>query len=166
MTSVRLRRWSEPDAPLLVGANTADMTAHIAGPETDEQVARRHRNYLRFWEEDTAHMFAVLDGDEPVGGIGWWHIDRDGVAAAETGWFVLPHAQGRGVARAAVLLTIEDAAASLAAGTDLYAFPSVTNRPSNALCAGTGFELRGEEDFPFRGEVLHVNVWATTLGER
>ncbi|WP_294569434.1 GNAT family N-acetyltransferase [uncultured Arthrobacter sp.] len=160
---IQLRRWSGSDAELLVEANKDAMTAFIAGPESTAQVAKRHENYLRLWDEGTARMFVVLDGDDAVGGIGWWETDWEGRPAVETGWFVLPRAQGRGVASAAVALLIDDALNFAPPGRDLFAFPSVENDASNALCGRAGFELTGSANFPFRGQDLQVNVWRFDL---
>ncbi|WP_307082793.1 GNAT family N-acetyltransferase [Arthrobacter agilis] len=163
MTGIRLRRWSTSDADLLREANTEAMTRFIAGPESADEVIRQHENYLRRWEEGSARMFVVLDGEDAVGGIGWWQTKWAGESAVETGWFVLPQAQGRGVAGEAVRLIIADAMRSGPPESRLYAFPSTGNRPSNALCARAGFELLGEDDFPFRGRDLRVNVWRHSL---
>ena len=163
---VRLRSWSEGDSPLLTAANTPAMTTFLGGPESPEDVVRRHEKYLRLHREGAARAFAILDEEEAVGWVGWWHTERDGSAAAEMGWFVVPEAQGRGVARAAVELAVADAAALLPAGRMLYAFPAVENAASNALCARAGFARLGTERVPFRGTVLHVAVWGRRLDAR
>jgi RimJ/RimL family protein N-acetyltransferase len=161
--TVRLRLWTEADRGLLDEANTAAMTAHLGGPETPEQVAARHAKYLAAARDGSSRPFAVLDDDDPVGWIGWWPSEHDGAVSAEAGWFTIPRAQGRGVASAALRLLIADAAASLPTGTVLTACPDRDNAPSNAVCARAGFRLVGTEDAPFRGAVLHLNVWALAL---
>lgn len=75
MDALELRPWSDDDLPLLRRANTAEMTAHINGPETDEQVTQRHERYLRLNAAGEAHMFVILDGGHPVGSIGYWNLD-------------------------------------------------------------------------------------------
>ncbi|MGM1017202.1 MAG: GNAT family N-acetyltransferase [Actinomycetota bacterium] len=162
MTTVMLRRWADDDRDLLVRGNAADMTEHLGGPESDEEVRVRHENYLRFWREGTARMYAIVVDGESVGAIGWWTTRWREEDVHETGWFVLPHAQGRGVARAAVNLIIDDAREH-GDRRLLTAYPSVDNTASNALCAGCGFERIGQETFPFRGRVLDVNVWVLRL---
>jgi RimJ/RimL family protein N-acetyltransferase len=99
-------------------------------------------------------MFVVLDGDDAVGGIGWWETDWEGPPAVETGWFVLPRAQGCGVASTAVALLIDDALNFAPPGCYLLAFPSVENDASNALCGRAGFELTGSAKISFRGQNL------------
>ena len=46
----------------------------------------------------------------------------------------------------------------------LYAFPSVENAASNALCRASGFEEVEVQDLPYRGTVLRTRVWALDLG--
>jgi RimJ/RimL family protein N-acetyltransferase len=162
MTEVRLRRWSPDDFPLLERGNEPAMTAYLGGPESAEELRARHARYLRLWTEGTARMFAIEDDGRPVGAIGWWRTRWRDADAAETGWFVLPEAQGRGVARAAVALIIDDARQHGPSGP-LLAFPDVSNAASNALCRSAGFSPMGTQAFPFRGQVLDTNVWAINL---
>jgi RimJ/RimL family protein N-acetyltransferase len=138
------------------------MTEHLGGPESDDEIFTRHNNYLRYWNKGGARMFVIVADEVAVGAIGWWTSEWRGEDVHETGWFVVPEAQGAGVARAAVPLVINDARRH---GTRplLLAYPSVTNKPSNALCAGSGFSLAGVEQFPFRGVVLTVNAWVLDL---
>lgn len=138
------------------------MTQHLAGSESEAGVRQRHANYLRSWADGTARMFVITADDQAVGGIGWWDTEWRGEPAHETGWFVVPEAQGRGVARSAVRLIVDDAAEH-AKFRFLTAFPAVTNAASNALCAAAGFRHYGEELFPFRGQELRVAAWAVDL---
>jgi len=141
------------------------MTAHLGGPESDDQVRERHTNYLRYWREGTARMFVIEADEGRVGGIGWWTTQWNGDDVHETGWFVLPSAQGQGIARAAAALVIEDA---VQFGTHqlLTACPSVDNRASNSLCAHSGFTRGDVESFPFRGTTLTVTMWTLDLESR
>ena len=41
-------------------------------------------------------MFRIDVDGAPVGGIGYWQVEHDGVPAYETGWSVVPEWQGRG----------------------------------------------------------------------
>jgi RimJ/RimL family protein N-acetyltransferase len=142
--------------------NTPAMTEHIGGPESDDEVITRHENYLRYWNKGSARMFVIEADAVAVGGVGWWTNQWREADVHETGWFVVPEAQGRGIAAAAVALLIED---TRRFGTFplLTAFPSVSNAPSNALCAKSGFALSGTEEFPFRGTILTVNAWVLQL---
>ena len=160
--AITIERWSEADLPLLERANTPEMTQFLGGPETDEQVADRHERYLRYWETGEACMFRVeLDG-RPVGGIGYWQIEHDGVPAWETGWNIEPPWQGRGIAREALRQVIrrvaDDGSREL-----LVAYPGVENTASNGLCRSTGFEHVGSGTMPWRGGELDFNTWVLDM---
>ncbi|MGD8166228.1 GNAT family N-acetyltransferase [Herbiconiux sp. P16] len=163
MGDVRIRAWGEGDLGLLLRGNTPEMTAHLGGPESDDGVRDRQDRYLRYWREGSARMFVITLDAAPVGGIGWWPTRWHDDDVYEAGWFVVPEGQGHGVASAALQLTIADAREH-GEGRLLTAFPATDNLPSNRLCEKAGFALRGQEEFPFRGIVLHVNVWAIDLG--
>jgi RimJ/RimL family protein N-acetyltransferase len=166
METLRLRPWSDDDLPLLRAANTVDMTTHLNGPESEQQVEERHRRYLGL-DPTEARMFAVLDAhDVPVGAIGYWTVEWRDESAFETGWFVLPAAQGRGVASRALALLIEDARAHPAGLGYLVAFPAVENAASNGVCRRAGFELVGSSAGRFRGSELHSHEWALDLHPR
>ncbi len=162
MTDIRLRPWRDDDLPLLVAANSAAMTAHLGGPESRAAVRQRHEKYLRFVDRSDAGIRAIELDDRPVGGVNWWPSEWEGSPVTEMGWFVLPEAQGRGVARTAVRLAIADAAAR-SPHRRLVAFPDAANAASVRLCAAAGLTRRGEADFPYRGAVLHVIVWDLDL---
>ncbi|MFE1664371.1 GNAT family N-acetyltransferase [Microbacterium sp. P02] len=164
MSTIAIRPWSDEDLPLLLVGNAPAMTEHLGGPESDSDVENRHLRYLDHWATGTARMFAVTDGDFAVGAIGWWSTTWRGDDVYETGWFVVPEAQGRGVAQQTLELVVRDAVENGHRGL-LTAFPSVDNGPSNALCRKVGFALDGTADFPFRGTTLTVNVWAIDLAE-
>lgn len=101
-TRITLTRWGPDDLPVLERANTPEMTRHLGGPETDEQVRERHARYLRLNETKEASMFRIDVDGVPAGGIGYWQAEHDGEPAFETGWNVLPEWQGRGVAKVAL----------------------------------------------------------------
>lgn len=163
MATLELRPWHVDDLPLLVRANTPEMTSHLNGPETDEQVADRHARYLRYAETGEARMFAILLGSEPVGSIGHWKLRWNDQDAWETGWFVLPEAQGHRVAARALLHLIDDLRRRPEGRRSLVAFPSVENPASNAVCRRAGFVLRGSSTESFRGAQLTVNEWEFDL---
>ena len=162
MAQVSLARWSDDDLALLRAGNAPGMTAHLGGPETEAQVLDRHQRYQRYWETGEARMFRIVADGDPVGAVGWWSTTWRGTDVHETGWFVVPGAQGHGHAAAAVRLVVDDAREH-GRFPLLTAFPSVDNLASNALCATTGFTVRGREDIEFRGAHLHVTVWGVDL---
>jgi RimJ/RimL family protein N-acetyltransferase len=159
---VELEPWPDDGLPLLQAANAPAMTEHLGGPETDDEVEARHRKYLRFRGTGEAVMSAIVADGERCGGIGWWHTEWDGDPVLETGWFVLPAAQGHGLAARALALVVDDAREH-ADRDRLLAFPSVANEPSNRVCARSGFRRTGERTLPFRGVELHVAVWELAL---
>lgn len=162
MDAVRIEPWQTDDLWLLHRANTAEMTRFLGAAETAEDVEKRHAKYLRNWETGEARMYRVVAGEEAVGGIGWWSSRWRDDDVHETGWFVLPERQGRGIASAAVGLVVADAREH-GVHPMLAAFPSVENEASNRVCARAGFRLRGAAEEEFRGVLLRLNVWMLEL---
>ncbi|MFC8919801.1 GNAT family N-acetyltransferase [Streptomyces sp. NPDC047821] len=164
---VRLEAWSERDLGLLKAANAPELMAHLGGPETEEQLVKRHQRYVDLSADRTGagRMFRiVLEPEEvPVGVIGFWEQTWDGARVYETGWTVLGGFQGRGVATAATVAVAERARAARK-HRYLHAFPSVGNAASNAVCRRAGFELLGERDFEYPpGHPLRCNDWRLDL---
>jgi hypothetical protein len=93
---IQLRPWSADDLDLLMALNTPDMTEHLGGPESDEQIRRRHERYVRLSADDGSRgrMFTIqLDGAR-VRSIGYWERQWQAIAIYETGWATLPRYQG------------------------------------------------------------------------
>ena len=160
--AIRLRPYRAGDLWLqrrFLGDPT--MTEHLGGPETDEQIVRRHERYLAMTEPAVGAMFIAELGPawQPVGSIGYWeHAEGDGTVVWETGWFVLPEFQGRGIATAATRLGIEAAWAAVA--RPMHAYPSVENGPSNAICRKVGMRLLGPSSFEYpKGHWMTCNDW-------
>ncbi|MGD3107162.1 GNAT family N-acetyltransferase [Streptomyces sp. YGL11-2] len=156
---VRIEPWTAADLALLCEVNTPAMTRHLGGPETDEQIARRHRRYLD--GEGAAQMFRVvlLPEGAAVGTTGFWETTWRGEPVHEAGWGVLPAYQGRGIATAAVRAVI---AAARAEGRHhaLHAFPAVANAASNAVCRKAGFTLVGECEVEYpKGHLIRAHEW-------
>ncbi|QJU52686.1 GNAT family N-acetyltransferase [Herbiconiux sp. KACC 21604] len=160
-----IRPWAEGDLALLMRANDPVMTEFLGGPEAEEKVRERHEKYLRFAQLETAGIFAIEHDGVAVGGVNWWQSEWHDEATLETGWFVVPEVQGRGVAAAGVSAALDDARAR-SERRRILAFPATANHPSNRLCARVGFERIGEERFPYRDTELHVAVWSLDLGPR
>lgn len=164
MDTLILRPWSAEDLDLLRVANTAEMTAHLNGAETEQQLIERNQRYLRLWDEGEARSFVIEDADRrALGSIAFWKTDWREEPAFEAGWFVVPEAQGHGVASRAVRMLIDDARDHRGERRYLTAFPSVTNPGSNALCRRAGFELVGSVAGSFRGAELIMNEWVFDL---
>lgn len=161
--TVALQPWARGDLPLLEQANTPGMTRFLGGPESAEQLRVRHERYLRLTAEGGARMLRIEVDGEPAGGIGVWPVEVDGEPAYETGWNVLPSFQGRGLAREALRQLLRLVADEVEHRDRLYAFPSVENSASNALCRSAGFDDLGERDFPWRGGSLRTRAWALDM---
>ena len=162
--NVRLERWEAGDEPLLHRLlGDPAMMEHLGGAESPEKIAERHQRYLRLPEGEA--MFKIVTGaGEAAGSVGYWDNDHFDERVYETGWFVLPEFQGRGIAGAATRQAIELAAAERR-NRWMHAFPSVTNPASNAICRKLGFELV-EEGMEFeypKGHLLRVNDWRLEL---
>jgi RimJ/RimL family protein N-acetyltransferase len=162
---IRLEHWAEEDFPLLVKLNAPEMTEHLGGPETDEQLRRRHERYVRLADSTEAFIYKIVleaTGDV-VGGVNFWEREWQGRPVYEMGWGVLPQFQGRGIASAAVKEAIDEARAT-GRRNAIHAFPSVENGPSNAICRKAEFQLMGEVPFEYpKGHWMRCNDWRITL---
>ncbi|MCT2590048.1 GNAT family N-acetyltransferase [Streptomyces sp. N2-109] len=166
-TGIRLALWSKDDLDLLHQVNTPEMRAHLGGPEREEQILSRHERYLQPTDPGVSCMFriALLPDDESAGIIGYWEREWQGETVYETGWGVLPHLQGRGIAVAAAVRTIA-AARAQRRHARIHAFPSTGNPASNAICRKAGFTLSGQCDLeypPETGNIMHCNDWSLDL---
>ncbi len=165
MITVRLVPWSEDDFPLLVRLNAPEMTEHLGGPETTEQLELRHKRYLAALASEAAYIFKVIFDPEGVdaGGVNFWDREWKGEQVYEMGWGVVPEFQGRGIASAAVAQAVELARATNRREA-IHAFPSVDNGPSNGICRKAGFELLGETHFEYpKGHWMRCNDWSLSL---
>jgi RimJ/RimL family protein N-acetyltransferase len=160
--TVTLAPWGTGDLPLLERANTPEMTVHIGGPETSAQLVERQERYLRLVATGEAVMYRIEVDGVPVGGIGYWQVEHDGVPAWETGWNVFPEWQGQGIARRALRLIVREVAARHDRHL-LVAYPGVDNPSSNALCRTAGFEQRGTGIMPWRGSELTYRTWVLDM---
>ncbi|MEU9009661.1 GNAT family N-acetyltransferase [Streptomyces sp. NPDC048479] len=166
-STVRIEPWSEGDFDLLRAANAPELMGHLGGPETEEQLIKRHQRYVDLSADRTGkgRMFRIVlaRSEEVVGTVGFWEQTWDGGQVYETGWSVLPGFQGRGIATAGTLAVVAMARAEHK-HRHLHAFPSVANGPSNAVCRKAGFELVGECDFEYPpGQILRSNDWRISL---
>ena len=164
--SVQLRLWAAEDLPLLHQLlGDPSMTEHLGGPESAEQIARRHERYLHLVDLSDDRMYAILVGPElePAGSVGYWEKEWQDKTVYETGWSVLPAFQGKGIATKAT----EAVLAILRVAPKhhyVHAFPSVANAASNAICRKTGFTLMGEHAFEYpKGHWMHCNDWRFDL---
>lgn len=162
--AIRLRPWCEADLLLLHKLNAPEMTDHLGGPETGEQIVRRHRRYVDIEAGAGGQMFVIVTaGGVAAGSVGYWPRRWHDQDVYETGWAVLPGHQGSGFATAATRLLVERARA----GGDrrmLHAYPSVHHPASNAICRRVGFTLLGPTGFEYPpGQLIEVNDWQLDL---
>jgi RimJ/RimL family protein N-acetyltransferase len=164
---IGIRPWVDGDRRHLAALNTPEMTEHLGGPESPDQLRDRLARYLAA-RGPSAWMFVVVDArtDERLGDVGYWEKTWHGQEVYETGWKVLPPHQGRGVATAALRLVVEHASIHCRRPA-LHAFPSVANAASNAICRKAGFQLLGAVDTEYPpGQPLTVNDWRLPLTRR
>jgi RimJ/RimL family protein N-acetyltransferase len=162
---VELRPWVDADLRLLQRINVPEIRNQVGGVETSEQLTVRHERYLRMRDAGEGWMFSISieEVEEPVGTVGFWQRLWRGEPILEIGWNVVPARQGGGVGSAAV------AAAIVMCRTTqdrdwLYAFPSVSNTASNALCRRAGFSLQGECDYEYpAGRWMRSSEWRLRL---
>ena len=165
---VSIRPYAEGDMWVLERTlGDPSQMVHLNGPESPETLRNRHKLFLTLSADPSAGcMYTITLGleDAPVGNVGYWERDEGGQRGWETGWFVLPEFQGKGIATAATRLLV-----NRIAKLDrrfLFAFPSVNNVQSNAICRKLGFRLIGESESeypPKSGKLLRVNTWQLDL---
>src|SRR6266571_9103338 len=144
--TVFLRLYSENDCGLLEKLlGDPKMTMHLGGPESAEKLSERHRKFTAMSKDPSAGcVFVITVGDErtPAGTVGFWEREWKGEEAWETGYSVLPEFQGQGIATTATRLIVERVS-GFGKYRYLYAFPSLDNPASNAICRKSGFALLG-----------------------
>ena len=164
-TRVALRPWAEGDLPLLVRLLGDPVeTRHIGGPESPEQLQSRHQRYLSFGPP-LGEVFAVVTGPArtAAGWVGYWESEWQGEQIWEIGWHVVPELQGRGIATAATAHALQSARAA-GRHRSVYAFPSIDNAASNAVCRKLGFEPLGEVEVEYPpGSMMRSNGWRLDL---
>lgn len=162
---VQLRPYEDRDLWLLRRLlGDPAMTVHLGGPETNEALVARHERYLAS-DGTTEELFTVLAGPDQIaaGWVGYWAAFWRGEDVWECGWHVLPEFQGRGVATAAVH-TVLDRVRERGTRRAIYAFPSVDNVASNALCRTLGFHLIGQTEVEYpKGSMMRSNEWRMDL---
>ena len=165
-SAVRIEPWGEGDLPLLEKLlGDPEMMVHLGGPESPEKLAERQVRFERLADSGTGRMFKIVDEatGEPVGSVGYWDKTWRDEEVYETGWFVLPAFQGRGIAVEATTQAIAKAKSD-GKHRFLHAFPSVDNAASNAICRKLGFTLIEECEFEYPpGSFMQCNDWRLDL---
>src|SRR5262245_13261903 len=161
--SVSLRPWAADDLDLLHRLlGDPAMTEFLGGPETPDQISKRHERYLELGDGEMLVVVRESDG-RSVGSIGYWDLEWQGEHVWETGWSVLPEAQGRGFATAAIRACLDRIRASDEL-RPVHAYPRIDNVASNRICAKAGFRFVGEFDFEYpEGNPIRCNDWVVEL---
>ena len=166
----RIEPWAEDDLPLLEKLmGDPAMTENLGGAESPEKIVERHKRYERLPGTGKGRMFKIVETatGESVGSVGYWVRESSEGQVYETGWMVLPAFQGRGVATSATSQVIERAKAERT-HRFLYAYPSVDNAPSNAICRKFGFMLVEVSEYEYpkdSGKIMRCNDWRLDLFE-
>jgi RimJ/RimL family protein N-acetyltransferase len=166
--TVRIEPWGEGDLPLLQKClGDPAMMRHLGGPMSLEEIVERQQRYERLPDTGTGRMFKIVEAEtgESLGSVGYWERESSEGLAYETGWLVMPAAQGRGVATSATAQVIERTRTE-GRHRFLHAYPSVDNAPSNAICRKLGFTRVGvsEHEYPKgSGNLLRCNDWRLDL---
>jgi len=156
-----LDEWTEDSLDLLRRCNTPEMTEHLGGPETEEQLLSRHVRYLGYAQvtPQQAWPIRVLVDGEVAGSLSFWRIEH----GYELGWAICPEFQGRGYATEAVLAVLDWARAEGYTGT-FHATPGVTNAASNGVARKAGFTLARTIDIEYPpGHTMAANDWVLEL---
>lgn len=164
LTSAHITPWADADLPLLAKLNgDPAMMEHLGGPESPEKIVERHARYLR--DAEKSPVFSIVDDGtgEGVGWVGYWERVWRGETVFETGWSVIPTAQGHGYATIATTQVIA-LAKSENRHRYIHAFPSIGNGPSNAICRKAGFTLLEECEIEYPpGCLEQSNNWRLDL---
>jgi RimJ/RimL family protein N-acetyltransferase len=110
---MRLEPWDDRALDLERAANVPEMKVHLGGVETEQAMLDRHERIRGVVRDGKGSMFLVMLRDEPdpIGTVGYWEREWRGDTVYETGWKILPAFQGRGLAVAATVASVSDAAA-------------------------------------------------------
>ena len=162
--------WGEDDLPLLEKLmGDPSMTEELGGRESPEKIVERQERYELQSGPGEGQMFKIVEAatGERVGSVGYWERESSEGHVYETGWSVLPAFQGRGVATSAAAQVIERARAERK-HRFLFAYPSVDNAPSNAICRKLGFTLIDVSEYEYpkdSGNIMRCNDWRLDLFE-
>src|SRR5262249_55042269 len=139
------------------------MMAELGGPLRREGIEEKLARDVRAAAADEAWIKVIVPGEAAeevvAGSVALWsHDEGGGEPITEIGWMVLPEFQGRGLAKQAVRMLLEQARDDDRWGL-VHAFPAITNGPANGICRSLGFRFAGEREVTFADRVLRSNDW-------
>lgn len=162
-TNIEIKPWEDKDLELLFQLNAPEMMEHLGGPESNEQVLKRHQRYLQIGDKGCMFSINSFPEAEAAGSVGYWQKVWNDENVYEIGWSVLPSFQGKGIASHAVKALIEKIIAERKYKY-IHAFPSINNPASNAICRKLGFILISECEFEYPlGSFMRCNDWCLEL---
>jgi RimJ/RimL family protein N-acetyltransferase len=160
---IKIKPWEDNDLDLLFLINAPAMMQYLGGPESKEQILKRHKRYLELGNRGRMFSIKLLPELETVGSVGYWQTTWNNERVYETGWSVLPSYQGKGIATKAVKLAIEEASCENKYKY-IHAFPSIDNPASNAICRKLEFQFISECEFEYPpGSFMRCNNWRYNL---
>lgn len=142
---------------------------YLNGPESQGKLKERDAKYVALSETpERGCMYTIVVGENKTaaGNVGFWDTEWKGDIEWETGWFVIPGYQKKGIATAAMKILMEKV--SKLDKRFMFAFPSIENYPSNAISRKLGFSLidQVEIEYPPKSNLKLVsNVWRKDLKE-
>jgi len=162
---ITLRDYAQDDFWLTEALESdPEVMKDLGGPTPKEQILQKHNKRLKGALEGKVWWFVIIPekSARPVGTIGIWDSEINGVPAAEMGWMILPAWQGRGIATTAGRLVLERARREKRWGS-VHAVPCAGNPASNAVCRKLGFSLVGEVVTGYNGPPSRHNDWVIEL---
>ena len=162
-TKIEIKPWEDKDLELLFQLNAPAMMEHLGGPESNEQIMKRHQRYLQIGDKGCMFSINTFPETEAAGSVGYWQKVWNDENVYEIGWSVLPLFQGKGIASHAVKALIEKIKAERKYKY-IHAFPSINNPASNAICRKLKFNLISECEFEYPpGSFMQCNDWCLEL---
>lgn len=161
--TIQIRPWEDKDLDFLFLINSEEMTAHIGGPESIEEVFKRHKRYLELGSNGCMFIITLFPDLNAVGSVGYWQSEWNEEKVYEIGWSVLPPFQKKGIATIATDLVLQEVKA-LRNYKYIHAFPSINNPASNAICRKLDFKFISECVFEYPlGNFMQCNNWRLEL---
>lgn len=163
MAPVEIRPYAQSDRGLTLALESDPaVVGHLGGPIDADAAVRVHENRIAAVAAGDLIYTIVPEGDsEPIGVIAIWRSAWDSQPIFEIGVMVLPQYQSRAFAfRAWELLKPRAMERGV---TEIHAFPSVTNKPSNLMLRKVGFRRLADCDLDYEGRPLRCAHWVLGL---
>lgn len=83
---IQIKPWEDNDLDLLFLINAPEMMQHLGGPESKDQILKRHKRYLELGNRGRMFSIKLLPELETVGSVGYWQTTWNNESVYETGW--------------------------------------------------------------------------------